>query len=155
MSEAAKDRTALVSAGPPQPQPIAFTPQLRAQTGPRSGWSGRLREASAERTLVVDRPVEDVLPHLWKIKNVEFCERKADEVIVYCFNHAAEIWWRGIENKLTRPQNLSVFRVPAAISHSLAGLAQRSMQLQATIQEGVLMLGDGARSIDIEPVRFK
>ena len=32
---------------------------------------------------------------------------KADEVIVYCFNHAAEIWWRGIENKLTRPQNLA------------------------------------------------
>jgi hypothetical protein len=29
------------------------------------------------------------------------------------------------------------------------------MQLQATIQEGVLMLGDGKRSIDIEPVRLK
>jgi uncharacterized protein YaeQ len=42
---------------------------------------------------------------------------KADEVIVYCFNHAAEIWWRGIENKLTRPQNLSVFRIPTAAGH--------------------------------------
>jgi len=80
---------------------------------------------------------------------------KADEVIVYCFNHAAEIWWRGIENKLTRPQNLSVFRVPTAASQSLAALAQRSMQLQATIQEGALMLGDGSRSIDIEPVRLR
>ena len=64
--------------------------------------------------------------------------------IVYCFNHAAEIWWRGIENKLTRPQNLSVFRVPTAASQALAALAQRSMQLQATIQEGTLMLGDGS-----------
>ena len=82
MSDPSTDRTALVSASPPVPQPTAFTPQLRARTGPRSGWSGRLREASAERTVVVDRPVEDVLPHLWKIKNVEFCERKADEVIV-------------------------------------------------------------------------
>jgi hypothetical protein len=27
--------------------------------------------------------------------------------------------------------------------------------LQATIQEGVLMLGDGARTVDIEPVRWK
>ena len=80
MSEAAKDRTALASAGPPQP--IAFRPPLRAQTGPRSGWSGWLREASAERTVVVDRSVKDVLPHLWKIKTVEFCERKADRVIV-------------------------------------------------------------------------
>ena len=80
---------------------------------------------------------------------------KSDEVIVYCFNHAAEIWWRGIETKLTRPQNLRVYRVPTAASQSLAQLAQRSMQLQATLQEGVLMIGDGARSIDIEPVRLK
>ena len=82
MSDPSKDRTALASASPPVPQPAAFTLQLQAQTGPRNGWSGRLREASAERTVVVDRSVEDVLPHLWKIKNVEFCERKADEVIV-------------------------------------------------------------------------
>ena len=82
MSDLAKNPTALASAGPPVPEPTAFTPQLRAQTGPRSGWSGRLREASAESTVVVNRSVEDVLPHLWKIKNVEFCERKADKVIV-------------------------------------------------------------------------
>lgn len=77
---------------------------------------------------------------------------KSEEVIVYAFNHAAEIWWRGIEGKLTRPQNLSVFRIPTAASQSLATLAQRSMQLQATIQEGVLMLGDATHSVDIEPV---
>jgi uncharacterized protein YaeQ len=34
-------------------------------------------------------------------------------------------------------------------------MAQRSMQLQATIQEGVLMLGDGKLNIDIEPLRWK
>jgi uncharacterized protein YaeQ len=80
---------------------------------------------------------------------------KADEVIVYCFNHAAEIWWRGIENKLTRPQNLQVYRVPTEASQALAALAQRSMQLQATIQENTLTLGDGANSIDVELLRWK
>jgi len=80
---------------------------------------------------------------------------KSDEVIVYCFNHAAEIWWRGIENKLTRPQNLSVYRVPTEASQALAALAQRSMQLQATIQENTLTLGDGSRSIDVELQRWK
>ncbi len=50
---------------------------------------------------------------------------KADEVIVYCFNHAAEIWWRGIENKLTRLQNLQVCRVPTSASQAVAALAQR------------------------------
>lgn len=80
---------------------------------------------------------------------------KADQVIVYCFHHAAEVWWRGIESKLTRLHNLRVYRVPAAASQALAALAQRSMQLQATVQEGNLMFSDGAGSVDIEPVRWK
>jgi uncharacterized protein YaeQ len=80
---------------------------------------------------------------------------KADQVLVYCFAHAAEIWWRGIETKLTRLDNLHVYRIPSAASQQLAALAQRSMQLQATIQEGTLMLGDGARSIDVETLRWK
>jgi uncharacterized protein YaeQ len=81
--------------------------------------------------------------------------RQADQVAVYAFHHAAEVWWRGIENKLSRLGNLSVFRVPAEASQQLAALAQRSMQLQATLQEGVLMMGDGARTVDIELLRWK
>jgi uncharacterized protein YaeQ len=43
---------------------------------------------------------------------------KADAVIVYCFNHAAEIWWKGIETKLSRLEKLQVWRIP---SRGLAG----------------------------------
>jgi uncharacterized protein YaeQ len=81
--------------------------------------------------------------------------RKADQVALYAFHHAAEVWWRGLQNKVTRLHNLSVWRIPSATAQELALLAQRNMQLQATVQEGVLMLGDGQRSIDIEPVRWK
>lgn len=80
---------------------------------------------------------------------------KADQVHVYAFHHAAEVWWRGIEGKLSRLANLSVYRVPTDAAQALAQLAARSMQLQATVQEGVLTVGDGARSVDIEPVRWK
>lgn len=80
---------------------------------------------------------------------------KADQVLVYAFSNAAEIWWHGIEGKVVRARNLDVWRVPAQASQQLAALAQRNMQLQATIQEGVLTLGDGTASIDIEPVRLK
>jgi len=80
---------------------------------------------------------------------------KADEVVLYCFSHAAEIWWRGIENKLSRPRNLSVYRLPAVQSQALVALAQRSMQLQATVQEGALTLGDDQRSVTLEPLRWK
>ncbi|MBC5763621.1 YaeQ family protein [Ramlibacter albus] len=81
--------------------------------------------------------------------------RKSEQVAVYAFHHAAEVWWRGIEGKLTRLSNLAVWRVPAEASQALAQLAERSMQLQATIQEGALMLSSGSRTVDIEPVRWK
>jgi uncharacterized protein YaeQ len=81
--------------------------------------------------------------------------RKADEAALYVFQHSAEVWWRGIETKLTRLHNLSVWRIPTEASQALGALAQRSMQLQATLQEGVLMLGDEQRHVDIEPVRWK
>ena len=81
--------------------------------------------------------------------------RKADQVALYAFHHAAEVWWKGIEGKLTRLTNLQIWRIPSDASQQLAALAQRSMQLQATLQEGTLMLGDGARHVDIEPRRWK
>ncbi|MBU0588213.1 MAG: YaeQ family protein [Gammaproteobacteria bacterium] len=80
---------------------------------------------------------------------------KADEVMLYCFNHAAEVWWRGIESKLSRLGNLSVFRIPTVQSQALAALAQRSMQLQATVQEGQLMLGDNQQTVELECLRWK
>jgi len=80
---------------------------------------------------------------------------KADAVVLYCFSQAADIWWRGMEAKLARPQNLSVWRIPTVAAQALIPMAQRNMQLQATIQEGVLMLGDGTLNVDIEPVRWK
>lgn len=80
---------------------------------------------------------------------------KADEVVLYCFSHAAEIWWRGIENKISRPRNLSVLRLPSVQSQALAALARRNMQLQATVQEGVLTLSDNDHRVDVEPLRWK
>jgi uncharacterized protein YaeQ len=80
---------------------------------------------------------------------------QADEVAVYAFSSAADVWWRGIEGKLARLANLAVWRLPAGQSQALAQLAQRSMQLQATIQEGVLMVGDSTRTVDLEPQRWK
>ncbi|MCX7232515.1 MAG: YaeQ family protein [Burkholderiales bacterium] len=82
------------------------------------------------------------------------CSR-ADAVVLYCFSASADIWWRNMQNKLARPPNLSVWRIPAAAAQALVPMAQRSMQLQATVQEGVLMLGDGALNVDVEALRWK
>ena len=80
---------------------------------------------------------------------------KTDQVIVYAYGSAADVWWRGIEGKLSRQDKLSVWRFPAADAQALAGLAERSMQLQATVQEGVLTLSSGRGSVALEALRWK
>ncbi|MFO1220585.1 MAG: YaeQ family protein [Burkholderiaceae bacterium] len=82
------------------------------------------------------------------------CSR-ADAVIVYAFAPAAEVWWRGIEGKLARLEKLQVWRMPAEATQALAALAERTMQLQATLHEGVLTLGSARGSVSLEPQRWK
>jgi uncharacterized protein YaeQ len=79
---------------------------------------------------------------------------KSDTVAVYCFHHAAHVWWKGIHTKLTRPKNLSVWRFESETTRELAAWAQRSMQLQATVQEGELLLGNGQSTITLVPQRL-
>jgi uncharacterized protein YaeQ len=50
--------------------------------------------------------------------------------------------------------NLTVWQIPAAQSQVLGALAGRSMDLQITLQEGVLFVGEGERSAEITPVRL-
>jgi uncharacterized protein YaeQ len=85
---------------------------------------------------------------------VKACQ-KADEVKVYAFHHAAEVWWRGLENKVQRLEKLQVWRIAAPASQELALMAERSMQLQATIQDGALTLSSSHGSTLIEPQRWK
>ena len=81
--------------------------------------------------------------------------RLADHVVVYPFHHAAEVWWRGIETKLTRLANLEVWRIASDDSQALSEMAERSMQLQATVQEGALSISNGARHVHLELQRWK
>ena len=80
---------------------------------------------------------------------------KADQVILYPFASQAEVWWRGIQGKLSRLDKLQVWRIPALDAQALTQLAERSMQLQATLQEGVLTLSSTRGSVSVEPLRWK
>src|SRR3990167_5060228 len=71
------------------------------------------------------------------------------------FSAAADVWWKGIENKLTRMDKLQVWRLPTEVAPALAALAERSMQLQATVQDGAITLSSAQGSVHIEPLRWK
>jgi len=85
---------------------------------------------------------------------VRACSR-ADAVLVYAFSASAEVWWRGIESRLARLDRLQVWRLPSEGTRALAELAERTMQLQATVMEGVLTLSDASHSVTLEPERWK
>ena len=79
---------------------------------------------------------------------------RSERVTVYSFSHSTPIWWSGIASKLTRARNLTVWQVPAEQSQALAALAQRTMQLQVTVQDGTVWIADGQRSVEVSPVRL-
>ncbi|MCW5221178.1 YaeQ family protein [Verminephrobacter aporrectodeae] len=80
---------------------------------------------------------------------------KADAVLVYCFHGAAEVWWKGIAAQLSRFERLQVWRIPSAASQVLAQLAERSMQVQATLQDGSVALSSAQGCVLFEPQRWK
>ena len=79
---------------------------------------------------------------------------RAERVTVYSFASSTPVWWSGIATKITRARNLTVWQVPADQSQALAELAQRTMQLQVTVQDGTVWIGDGQRSVEITPQRL-
>jgi len=79
---------------------------------------------------------------------------RSGRVSVYSFSASTPIWWSGIANKVTRARNLSVWQVPAEQSQELGALAARTMQLQVTVQDGSVWIGDGKRSVDVIPERL-
>ena len=74
---------------------------------------------------------------------------RARRVSVYSYAASTPIWWAGIANKVARASNIAAWQIDATQSLSLETLAQRSMQLQLTVQDGTAWLGDGQQSIEI------
>ena len=58
-------------------------------------------------------------------------------------------------NKVSRLDRLQVWRLPADAAPALVELAERSMQLQATVQDGALTLSSAKGSVHVEPQRWQ
>jgi uncharacterized protein YaeQ len=80
---------------------------------------------------------------------------KADRVIVMCYQNASPIWWQALQNKVSRLDRLEVWAIEPQGAHTLAAWAKRSMQLQATIQDGTLMMSGEGQVLSLEVRRLK
>lgn len=75
---------------------------------------------------------------------------RATQVIVYSYASNSSIWWQGIGNRLERARNLTVWNVPTQAAQALEKMAQRSMQLQCTIQDGQLWLTNESETVQVD-----
>ena len=70
------------------------------------------------------------------------CGRAAQVVVLAYGGHGAAVWLDRVRSSVAGTGNLRVLLLPADAPASLAALAQRSMRLQFTIQEGQVWVTD-------------
>ena len=72
------------------------------------------------------------------------------QVVVYSYSSASHIWWSQIAGKVERAKNLRVLNLPVDASAALGKLVQRTMQLQCTIQDGLVWMSSGDQTVQLD-----
>jgi uncharacterized protein YaeQ len=81
-------------------------------------------------------------------KSLRRAAGRAARVVVYAYGgRAVDLWWAKSRDALLRLSNFTAFDVAQSTSQALAGLAQRTMQLQCTIQDGEVWFSGGSDTI--------
>ena len=87
-------------------------------------------------------------------KRIMRASPRAARVAVYSYSASTPIWWSGIETRITRAANLTVWKIDAEQSQALAAMAQRTMQLQLSVQDGHVWVSNGTDTVEVVPVRL-
>ena len=86
-------------------------------------------------------------PEAWLIKKA--CTQAA-EVALFTYNsRAAQIWWQQNQSKCVQFANLSVWYLDDEQLAKVSAFADRTMTLQATIQDGVIWLSDDKNNLEV------
>jgi len=78
------------------------------------------------------------------------CGRAASVFVFSYGGHGVDVWLSQIRSSFERSRNLTVINLPAGAPEALAGLAQRSMKLQFTIQDGQVWLTDHKETVHLD-----
>jgi uncharacterized protein YaeQ len=75
---------------------------------------------------------------------------RASEVMVYSYGGSGAAMWREqIAATVERTRNLAIRKIPQAASQAMAKLAQRSMDLSYTVQEGQVWVADATNTVQL------
>lgn len=79
---------------------------------------------------------------------------RARRVVVMAYGHSVDLWWKGVAGGLARARNLEVIRVAGDESRALAALTERQMDLQVTIQDGLVWFSTPKTTVEVHPERL-
>ena len=87
-------------------------------------------------------------------RRMQRASSRAEQATFISYAASTPVWWAGVKNKLTRTERLAVWQLPPEQSQALAALAQRSMQLQVSVQDGTVWCsaGDTTVELTLEPL---
>lgn len=81
---------------------------------------------------------------------------RAGQVVVYCYGgRSVDIWFAQNSTPFGRQKNLTIINLLQESTRALAGLVQRTMNLQCIIQDGQVWLGNGDTSVLVERAELK
>jgi uncharacterized protein YaeQ len=80
---------------------------------------------------------------------------RAREQFLYVYGRTGNLWWQQNRATLDKLEGLCVRLVPAEASAALAGLAERSMRISCTVQDGHVWIGTDRDAVDFVPQELK
>lgn len=84
-------------------------------------------------------------------KRIRKACHRADRVIIYAYgSRAVPVWWQQNQKTLERFDNLSVLGVKRESSEQLEKMCERTMQLQCTIQDGMVWVSNNKDTLQVE-----
>jgi uncharacterized protein YaeQ len=79
---------------------------------------------------------------------------RAERVIVLAYGRVTRMWWRQVLSAFARAREIEAYEIVAAECSALAGLVARTMQLQCTIQDGLVWMSNTKETVAVTPQRL-
>lgn len=84
-------------------------------------------------------------------KRVRKACHRAQQVVIYAYGgRTVPIWWQQNQKLLERFDNLQIFNVSRETSAALEKMCDRTMQLQCTIQDGLIWVSSDQANVQVE-----
>ena len=86
---------------------------------------------------------------------IKKASNRSKKVVVLSYNSSTDVWWKALENKIARLDNVTVLQLLPETSEALTALVTRSMRFSFTIQDDEILVSSDDGSVDVKLVVLK